>query len=53
VRYAQGVDQNNNIDVMLPLFADDAVWDAGERFSRYEGKEAIRNFFLGSGSFIG
>ena len=53
VRYAQGADQHNNVDIMLPLFADDAVWDAGERFGRYEGKHAIYDFLKGSGSFIG
>jgi hypothetical protein len=53
VQYARGADRNNDVDVMLPLFADDAIWDAGERFGRYEGKEAIRQFLLGSGSFIG
>lgn len=53
VRYAQGADQNNNVDIMIPLFAEDAVWDAGERFGRYEGKAAIRDFLLSSGSFIG
>lgn len=53
VRYAQGADQNNNVDIMLPLFADDAVWDAGERFGRYKGKQAIQDFLKGSGSFIG
>jgi hypothetical protein len=52
-RYAQGADQFNNPDVLLPLFADDAVWDAGERFGRYEGKQAIYEFLKGSGSFIG
>jgi hypothetical protein len=52
VRYAQGADQHN-VDIMLPLFADDAVWDAGERFGRYEGKPAIYEFLKGSGSFIG
>ena len=53
VRYAQGADQHNNVDIMLPLFADDAVWDAGERFGRYEGKQAIYEFLKGSGRFIG
>ena len=53
VRYAQGADQHNNVDIMLPLFADDAVWDAGERFGRYEGKQAIYEFLKSSGSFIG
>lgn len=53
VQYARGADRNNDIDILMPLFTDDAVWDAGERFGRYEGKEAIRQFLLGSGSFIG
>lgn len=53
VRYAQGADQNNNVDIMLPLFAEDAIWDAGERFGRYQGKAAIRDFLRSSGSFIG
>jgi hypothetical protein len=53
VRYAQGADEGNNVDMMLPLFAEDAVWDAGERFGRYEGRAAIREFLSGSSSFIG
>jgi ketosteroid isomerase-like protein len=53
VQYARGADRNNDVDILMPLFTDDAVWDAGERFGRYEGKEAIRQFLLGSGSFIG
>ena len=53
VQYARGADRHNDVDIMLPLFADDAIWDAGERFGRYEGKEAIRQFLLGSCSFIG
>lgn len=53
LRYAQGADQGNNVEIMLPLFAEDAVWDAGERFGRYEGKQAIHDFLTGSSSFIG
>ena len=53
VRYAQGADQHNNTDILMPLFAEDAVWDAGERFGRYVGKQAIHDFLKGSGSFIG
>jgi hypothetical protein len=53
LRYAQGADQNNNVDILMPLFAENAVWDAGERFGRYEGKQAIHDFLKGSGSFIG
>ncbi len=53
VRYAQGADRGNDIDIMIPLFADDGVWDGGERFGVYTGKEAIRQFLSESGSFIG
>ena len=53
VQYARGADRNNDVNILMPLFTDDAVWDAGERFGRYEGKEAIRQFLLGSSSFIG
>ena len=38
---------------MLPLFADTGVWDGGERFGVYTGKEAIRQFLAESGAFIG
>ena len=30
---------------MGPLFTQDAVWDGGERFGRYEGNDAICGFF--------
>ena len=53
VRYAQGADRGNDTDIMVPLFADDGVWDGGERFGVYAGKEAIRKFLAESGSFIG
>ena len=53
VRYAQGADRGNDTDIMVPLFADDGVWDGGERFGVYTGKEAIRQFLSESGSFIG
>ncbi len=33
-------------DKLGPLFVDDAVWDGGQ-FGRYEGREAIENFFAG------
>jgi hypothetical protein len=53
VRYAQGADRGNDVEILVPLFTDDAVWDAGERFGRYDGKAAIRDFLAGSASFIG
>ena len=53
VRYAQGADRGNDVDVMLPLFTEDAVWDGGERFGVHAGKQAIREFLSQSGAFIG
>ena len=53
VRYAQGADQGNDPDIMVPLFTDAGVWDGGKRFGVYTGKEAIRQFLAESGAFIG
>jgi hypothetical protein len=44
-RYADVCDTGYDPDRMAPFFTDDAVWDGGERFGRYEGLEAIRGFF--------
>ena len=52
VRYAQGADRGNDVNVMLPLFTD-AVWDGGERFGVHAGKPAIQEFLSQSGAFIG
>lgn len=52
-RYAQGADRGNDVEIMLPLFAENGVWDGGERFGRYAGKETIREFLLGTHAFIG
>lgn len=53
VRYAQGADRGNDVNVMLPLFTEDAVWDGGERFGGHPGKQTIREFLSQSGAFIG
>lgn len=53
VRYAQGADRGNDVNVMPPLFTEDAVWDGGERFGAHLGKQAIREFLSQSGAFIG
>lgn len=39
-RYAIGADRRNDPEIMGPLFADDAVWEA-EGFARHVGREAI------------
>jgi SnoaL-like domain len=46
-RYAAVCDSGYLPDRMAPLFTEDAVWDGGERFGRYEGIEEIRGFFAG------
>lgn len=53
VRYAQGADRGNDVNVMLPLFTEDMVWDGDERFGVHAGKPAIREFLSQSGAFIG
>jgi hypothetical protein len=50
-RYAQGADDGNNINIMLPLFADDIVFEA-EGLGRFDGKAAVREMLLGSPAFI-
>jgi hypothetical protein len=44
-RYADVCDTGYDPDRMLPFFTQDAVWDGGERFVRYEGIDAIYGFF--------
>ena len=53
VHHAQGADRGNDVNVMLPLFTEDAVWDGGERFGVHPWKPAIREFLSQSGAFIG
>jgi hypothetical protein len=51
-RYAAVCDSGYLPDRMAPLFTEDAVWDGGERFGRYEGIDEIRGFFAGVSSEI-
>ena len=51
-RYADVCDTGYDPDRMLPFFTQDAVWDGGERFGRYEGIDAIYGFFRGVSSQI-
>jgi len=50
--YADVCDTGYDPDRMAPLFTRDAVWDGGERFGRYEGIDAIREFFANVSSQI-
>ena len=43
-RYAAYCDDGFNADGIASLFTKDAVWDGGP-FGRFEGREAIREFF--------
>lgn len=45
-RYADACDRDYDADTLASLFAPDAIWDGGS-FGRYEGREAIRQFFQG------
>ena len=50
-RYADACDRGYDADALADLFTEDAVWDGG-LFGRYEGREAIRQFFQGVSSEI-
>jgi uncharacterized protein (TIGR02246 family) len=46
-RYAALCDQKYDADPIAALFTDDALWDS-PGLGRFEGREAIRNFFRGA-----
>jgi hypothetical protein len=46
-RYCAHCDDSYAPDAIAALFTEDAVWDAGEKFGTYRGREAIRAFFAG------
>jgi ketosteroid isomerase-like protein len=50
-RYAAHCDDDYDADKLAPLFTADAVWDGGP-MGRYEGREAIREFFEGASSVV-
>ncbi len=50
-RYCAYCDDNYNPDGLASLFTEDAVWDGG-RLGRFEGREAIREFFAGASKMI-
>jgi ketosteroid isomerase-like protein len=43
-RYADACDRGYDADTLADLFTEDAIWE-GDRFGRYEGREAIRAYF--------
>jgi len=44
-RYAQICDDKYNPEEMVKLFTEDAVWDGGEEFGVYRGREEVKDFF--------
>lgn len=46
-RYCAYCDEGYDADGIASLFTPDGVWDGG-RFGKYQGQEAIRNFFRGA-----
>jgi hypothetical protein len=51
-RYADVCDTGYDPVRMRPFFTEDAVWDGGERFGRYEGVDAVCGFFARISSTI-
>ncbi len=49
--YAAACDDNYNPDVIASLFVEDAVWES-QGLGRFEGREAIREFFRGISSYF-
>jgi hypothetical protein len=52
VLYAQGSDKQNDPDIMVPLFTEDATFDVGSGYGTYIGHEAIRKFLEGAPDII-
>ena len=49
--YAAACDDNYNPDVIASLFVEDATWES-EGLGKFEGREAIREFFRGISSYF-
>lgn len=47
LRYGQLCDAGYPVEPILEMFTDDAVWDGGETFGAFHGKDEIRRFFQG------
>lgn len=52
IRYAQGSDRQNDPDIMVPLFTEDAVFDIGSGYGTYVGHKTIRKFLEGAPNII-
>jgi len=52
VFYAQGSDDQNDPDVMVPLFTEDGVFEIGSGYGTYVGHKDIREFLEGAPDII-
>ena len=52
MKYARWCDVDYPQTGIADLFIEDAVWDGGETFGRFEGGRAIRDFFLDTASRV-
>jgi hypothetical protein len=52
MEYAQLCDAGYDGPSLGRLFTEDAVWDGGDAFGRYEGRREIEGFFSGLGAEI-
>ena len=52
VFYAQGSDDQNDPDVMVPLFTEDGVFEIGKGYGTYVGHAEIRKFLEGAPNII-
>lgn len=44
-RYAEACDYKYNLEKMMEIFTEDAVWDGGKQFGVHKGREEIRALF--------
>lgn len=50
-RYCNACDDNYDSERLAPLFIEDAIWDGG-LMGRFDGREAIREFFAGCSKLV-
>ena len=50
-RYCAYCDDSYDVDNIVSLFVEDAIWESGT-FGRYEGRDEIRNFFINAPTML-
>ena len=50
--YAKACDNMYDPDMMMEVFAEDAVWDGGEDLGVYRGRKEIYDFFKGASDML-